>query len=194
MSLAIQICSVFEAENEKVQPIQCICKIEYGTPKSTQEISKILVSEKQSHDYIVLERNRNSKIREHFLDYSDDHDALGESLIGKSNDNLVVYKLDEIDGEIKEGHQLIIACYKLRTKLMRKVHPFGKYVMLVDLLKLKSDKNNGEEVTLKIEDNLIDPKHGRMLNVRFPTSFNLNLIIAFYLEFNKGKNHIHGPV
>ena len=91
---------------------------------------------------------------------------IGESLIAKTNDeNVLVHKLNEEDSELKEGDKLEIVCFKLRTKSLRKLRPFGKYTMLMDQLKVKSDKNSDGEAQLTIEDYLMDPCNSKILKV-----------------------------
>ena len=114
--------------------------------------------------------NRLNRLKkESFIEFEDDN-MLGESFISKSNENVITHKLPEENNgsDLQLGDQLEIRCFKFKSKsksLIRKMRPFAKYTMLVDLLRVKTEKNNGEEASLTIEDFLVHPKTGLILKV-----------------------------
>ncbi len=184
MSLRIKINSVFVPGSHPSahQQIQCTCKLVYGPAKCQQTVGTIrLIKPTASVSWTSRASQKSLFYNSSSTNDIEETGLLSESLIVKTSDeNVLVHKLNESDCELRDGHLLEIVCFKLRSSGSRlsKMRPFGKYVMLMDQLKVKSDKNSDGEAFLTIEDYLVDPRDNRILSEK----------IQFTLHFSQYLN------
>jgi len=168
--------------------LECTCKVVYGSVKSQQKVGSIRLTKHTIYSS-VPGAERSSQKSLYNLSSNNDLEETGffsESLIAKTNDeNVLVHKLNENECELKEGDFLEITCFKLGTSRMRKMRPFAKYLMLMDQLRVKSDKNSDGEALLTIEDFLIDPKNNRILRERIHLTLQFNQ----YLDSCRSKHY-----
>ena len=166
MSLRINIKQVLQQDRDfaPIHVIDCSCRLSLGTNKGIYNIGRVKFCKSDALFNL------------HSKSYSEEEAELGETLISKAEDsNILVYKLESQGIErLNYGDFLEITCFKFKSKSMslKKIRPFGKYSMLLDLLltkmkKLEEKKGASDEVTLNIEDNLMDPKTNTTLKVIF---------------------------